>query len=137
MATLALHLIMEGKNAKAAKVLAYADKVMPEYNVPVNFQSGGADYAAAYAMLGNKAKASQLLNKVVKNAEQYCLWYLSLDDNRFMQSQRDCMLQFYILGKAADVARSYDEKLAESIENKLKNYSNQYTARGGRMPEDM
>lgn len=137
MATLALHLIMEGKNAKAAKVLAYADKVIPEYNVPVNFQSGGADYAAAYAMLGNRTTASQLLNKVVKNAEQYCLWYLSLDDNRFMQSQRDCMIQFYILGKAADVARSYDQKLSDSIENKLKNYSNRYTARGGRMPEDM
>ena len=62
-------------------MLAYADKMMPAYNVPVNFMSGGLDYAAAYAEIGNKAKAKQMLGYVVKNAEQYANWYLSLSQD--------------------------------------------------------
>ena len=76
MSELALHLIMEGKVQKAVKVLAYADKVLPAYNIPVNYMSGGLDYAQAYALVGNKAKAEQMLNAVVKNAKQYAEWYL-------------------------------------------------------------
>ena len=137
MGTLAIHLILEGKKDKARKVLAYADKMMPECNVPVNYQSGGTDFASAYALLGDKAKATQIMNKVVKNAEQYLQWYLSLDNNRFMQSQRDCMVQFYILNKAAQIADSYDASLGNKILKKLDSYSRQYSAKGGRMPEDM
>ena len=74
MSELALHLIMEGKVQKAVKVLAYADKVLPAYNIPVNYMSGGLDYAQAYALVGNKAKAEQMLNAVVKNAKQYAEW---------------------------------------------------------------
>ncbi len=140
MSELALHLIMEGKVQKAAKVLAYADKVLPAYNVPVNYMSGGLDYAQAYALVGNKAKAEQMLNAVVKNAKQYAEWYLSLERSRFLISQQDCMLQLYILNKAYETAEIVDKltgkKLAASIEKSLRIYSNQYAAKGGQFPQE-
>ena len=63
-AQLALNLIQEGKKDKAAKALAYAEKVIPAYNVPMNYLSGGIDIAKAYALLGNKAKAKEAINSV-------------------------------------------------------------------------
>ena len=136
MSTLALHLIIEGKKDKAAKVLAYADKMMPAYNVPVNFMSGGLDYAAAYAEIGNKAKAKQMLGYVVKNAEQYANWYLSLSQDRFLMSQRDCMLQLYVLNQALEVANSFDPAEARRINGILNRVAQQYSARGGQMPQE-
>ena len=136
MSTLALHLIIEGKKDKAAKVLAYADKMMPTYNVPVNFMSGGLDYAAAYAEIGNKAKAKQMLGYVVKNAEQYANWYLSLSQDRFLMSQRDCMLQLYVLNQALEVANSFDPAEARRINGILNRVAQQYSARGGQMPQE-
>ena len=140
MSELALHLIMEGKVQKAVKVLAYADKVLPAYNVPVNYMSGGLDYAQAYALVGNKAKAEQMLNAVVKNAKQYAEWYLSLERSRFLMSQQDCMLQLYVLNKAYETAEIVDKltgkKLAASIEKSLRIYSNQYAAKGGQFPQE-
>ena len=139
MSELALHLIMEGKIQKAVKVLAYADKVLPAYNIPVNYMSGGLDYAQAYALVGNKAKAEQMLNAVVKNAKQYAEWYLSLERSRFLMSQQDCMLQLYVLNKAYETAEIVDKltgkKLAASIEKSLRIYSNQYAAKGGQFPQ--
>ena len=140
MSELALHLIMEGKVQKAVKVLAYADKVLPAYNIPVNYMSGGLDYAQAYALVGNKAKAAQMLNAVVKNAKQYAEWYLSLERSRFLMSQQDCMLQLYVLNKAYETAEIVDKltgkKLAASIEKSLRIYSNQYAAKGGQFPQE-
>ena len=140
MSELALHLIMEDKVQKAVKVLAYADKVLPAYNIPVNYMSGGLDYAQAYALVGNKAKAEQMLNAVVKNAKQYAEWYLSLERSRFLMSQQDCMLQLYILNKAYETAEIVDKltgkKLAASIEKSLRIYSNQYAAKGGQFPQE-
>ena len=140
MSELALHLIMEGKVQKAVKVLAYADRVLPAYNIPVNYMSGGLDYAQAYALVGNKAKAEQMLNAVVKNAKQYAEWYLSLERSRFLMSQQDCMLQLYILNKAYETAEIVDKltgkKLAASIEKSLRIYSNQYAAKGGQFPQE-
>ena len=140
MSELALHLIMEGKIQKAVKVLAYADKVLPAYNIPVNYMSGGLDYAQAYALVGNKAKAEQMLNAVVKNAKQYAEWYLSLERSRFLMSQQDCMLQLYVLNKAYETAEIVDKltgkKLAASIEKSLRIYSNQYAAKGGQFPQE-
>ena len=140
MSELALHLIMEGKVQKAVKVLAYADKVLPAYNIPINYMSGGLDYAQAYALVGNKAKAEQMLNAVVKNAKQYAEWYLSLERSRFLMSQQDCMLQLYILNKAYETAEIVDKltgkKLAASIEKNLRIYSNQYAAKGGQFPQE-
>ena len=135
MATLAIHLALENQPAKAAKVLAYADKMIPAYNVPVNYISGGLDYAQAYALVGNKVKAKKMLNAVVNNAKQYIEWYLSLQGDRFMMSEQDCMMQLYILNKALDTAELIDKTEATKIEKSLQILANRYQARGGQIPQ--
>ncbi|MDO5447570.1 MAG: DUF2723 domain-containing protein, partial [Prevotellaceae bacterium] len=47
-AELAMNLLNEGKTDKAAEVLKYADKHIPEYNLPISFQSGSLDEATIY-----------------------------------------------------------------------------------------
>lgn len=136
MATLAIHLALENQTAKAAKVLAYADKMIPDYNVPVNYISGGLDYAQAYALIGDKTKAKKMLDAVVKNAKQYVEWYLSLQGDRFMMSQQDCMMQLYILNKALDTAEIIDKSTAKSLEKTLQILANRYQAMGGQIPQE-
>ena len=111
-AQLALALISEQKNDKALKVLQKADKVMPDYTVPYNYMSGGLDFAKAYAILGKKAEASNILDKVWTNAVQYAQYYLQLEGSRFSQSQRDCMIQLSIMNQACEVYAMLDKTKA-------------------------
>ena len=132
-AQLALNLIQEGKKDKAAKALAYAEKVLPEYNVPMNYLSGGIDIAKAYALLGNKAKAKQVINSVFKNAHQYMVWYNSLNGSRFMQSQQDCMMHLYVMNSCIDIAHMVDNKWAASLMKQFNADAATYQSKGGRL----
>lgn len=132
-AQLALNLIQEGKKDKAAKALAYAEKVIPAYNVPMNYLSGGIDIAKAYALLGNKAKAKEVINSVFKNAHQYMVWYNSLSGSRFMQSQQDCMMHLYVMNSCIDIAHMIDNKWAESLMKQFNADAATYQSKGGRL----
>ena len=131
LAGLALQLIAENKDAKALKVLEKSEKEIPEYNVPYNFESGGLDMAQAYAMLGQKNKAKQILQRVVLNSTQYANWYLSLSNDRFMQSQSDCLRQFMILNHAAEIAGMVDKNYANAITKQMNASYRLYQSRGG------
>lgn len=132
-AQLALNLIQEGKKDKAAKALAYAEKVIPAYNVPMNYLSGGIDIAKAYALLGNKAKAKEAINSVFKNAHQYMVWYNSLSGSRFMQSQQDCIKHLYVMNSCIDIAHMIDNKWAESLMKQFNADAATYQSKGGRL----
>ena len=132
-AQLALNLIQEGKKDKAAKALAYAEKVIPAYNVPMNYLSGGIDIAKAYALLGNKAKAKEAINSVFKNAHQYMVWYNSLSGSRFMQSCCDCMMHLYVMNSCIDIAHMIDNKWAESLMKQFNADAATYQSKGGRL----
>ena len=132
-AQLALNLIQEGKKDKATKALAYAEKVIPAYNVPMNYLSGGIDIAKAYALLGNKAKAKEAINSVFKNAHQYMVWYNSLSGSRFMQSQQDCMMHLYVMNSCIDIAHMIDNKWAESLMKQFNADAATYQSKGGRL----
>ena len=131
LAGLALQLIAENKDAKALKVLEKSEKEIPEYNVPYNFESGGLDMAQAYAMLGQKSKAKKILQRVVLNSTQYANWYLSLSNDRFMQSQSDCLRQFMVLNHAAEIAGMIDKNYANAITKQMNASYRLYQSRGG------
>lgn len=132
--TLALHLIQEGKDAKAAKVLAYAEKVIPEYNVPMNYSSGGLDIARAYALLGNKAKAKRVISALFNNSHQYVTWYNSLEGSRFAMSQQDCLSHLYIMNLCIEEAEMVDGKWAGELLKQLNADAMTYQNKGGHMP---
>lgn len=128
---LALNLINEDKKDKAAEVLAYADKHIPEYNVPVNFNSGSLDEATAYLALGKKDKAKHILDEIMKLSGQYLSWYLSLGQTQFQGSERDCMMHLYVFHQAVTSAQQIDSQWAEQKSLELARYSQIYEQRGG------
>ena len=134
-AQLALSLIAEKKTDKAAKVLAYSEKVLPYYNVPLNYLSGGLDIAKAYALLGNKAKAKETINAVFNNAHQYMAWYNTLSGSRFTQAQQDCMMHIYIMSMCIDIADTFDKTFADKLEKQLNADAATYHGKGGVMPQ--
>ena len=128
---LALHLIAEGQKAKALKVLQKAEKELPTYNIPMNYMSGGNDIAHAYALLGQKKKALEIINQVWKNASQYEQYYLSEEGVWFQGSQRDCLMQLSIMTEMAKVTELIDPALAKKQNNQIDAYYRMYVGKGG------
>ena len=130
-ATLAMQLIAEGQNAKAEKVLRKSEKVLPEYNVPYTFMSGASDLARAYALIGKKADASRILNKVWADAKSYADYYLQLTGSRFAMSQNDILRQLYIMQNIADMTQACDKHLADQRLKTVNALYSVYQAKGG------
>ena len=135
MSNLAIQLISEHKNDSALKVLQKIEKEIPAYNVPHNFRSGSLDMAQAYALLGQKAKAEEIINDLWKTSGQYLDWYLTLDGNRFSQSQNECITQLYVLQRLMKISETVDKKLNEKLSNQLAGYFDRYTGKGGYLPQ--
>ena len=131
LAQLAMQLIAEGQNAKAEKVLRKAEKVLPEYNVPYTFMSGAADMARAYALIGKKADAARILNKVWADAKSYADYYLQLTGSRFMMSQNDVLRQLYIMQNIADITQACDRSLTDKRLKTVNALYAVYQAKGG------
>ena len=112
-------------------MLAYADKMIPEYNVPVDFNSGSLDQARLYIELGQKAKGMDILKKLWTKSEQYLKWYCSLGGMRFASAQRDCMLHIFILQQAAMDGASADREWSEKKLKELDGLVNMYRSKGG------
>ncbi|MCD8282101.1 MAG: DUF2723 domain-containing protein [Prevotella sp.] len=132
-AKLALELISEGKNDKALKALRKCDKELPEYNIPLDYISGGNDLAKAYALIGEKKRATEIDDAVWQSAVEYASWYLLLSGNDFTSSQRDVLTQFYIMEAVLSVSDLIDSKLADKQETQMKLLMNAFQAKGGKL----
>ena len=130
-AQLSMNLLAEQQNKKAAEVLAYSEKHIPEYNVSPDYQSGSFDMARCYAMLGQKDKAMEKFKALWNKSEQYIMWYCSLSGMRFASAQRDCLMHLYILQQVAQEGEHVDGKWGEAKMQRLKNLMNLYRGKGG------
>ncbi len=134
-AQLVTELLKEGKTDKAAKALAKAERVIPEYNVPISWKSGSLDMARAYVLLGQKAKAKHILQKLWKDHTQYADWYLNLDGSKFLASQEECMLYFQLMMEVNKVTSLFDDAWAKKQMDELNKRYNLYARKGGRTSE--
>ena len=134
LAQTALQLLSEHKNKKAIDILKKADVEIPDYNVPIDYMSGGLDMARGWILAGQKQKAAEYVGKVWKTASQYLSYYLSLDANRFAQAQNDCIRQIMIMQSTYEVASMVDQKTAKKYEDQLNKLYTLYHGRGGQMP---
>jgi hypothetical protein len=132
LSTLAMNLIDEGKTDKAKAVLDKCEKELPSYNVPHDYASGSLDLARAYSLTDQKEKAQQLLDRLWKKSQQYMTWYCSLDGYRFEGSQRNCMIQLYVMNQLVDLQTAIDEKKGEQKNQQLDTIVQLYHAKGGR-----
>ncbi|WP_418322420.1 DUF2723 domain-containing protein [Segatella hominis] len=134
LAQTALQLLSEHKNKKAIDILKKADVEIPDYNVPIDYMSGGLDMARGWILAGQKQKAAEYVGKVWKTASQYLSYYLSLDANRFAQAQNDCIRQIMIMQSTCEVASMVDQKTTKKYEDQLNKLYTLYHGRGGQMP---
>ena len=133
--SLATHLIQEGKDDKAKKVLTYMNKVMPAYNVPNEILAGGVELARCYTLLGMKKEAAQAIKDMWKSSMQYMRWYLSLSQNRFMQSQQECINNLYYMNSIYEIAELLDQNLGKQYAKELSMLISAYQQKGGQLPE--
>lgn len=134
-AQLALELIAEGKNDKALKVLRKAENVLPEYNIPLSFMSGAPDIAKAYALLGKKADAKRVLDKVWNREKEYADYYIQQTSSRFDMCQDSMMRQMYILKNISDITSLFDVKSAKKRMDAVDKYYSIYQSKGGAIYE--
>ena len=135
MSMLVTNLIEEGDTQKAKNVLDRAEKEIPAYNVPHDYQSGSLDLARGYQAIGQNKKAQELLDQLWKNSCQYLQWYCSLDAMRFASAQHDCMIQLYIMNHLLNLQDKIDKKKSEQKEKQLQGISELYYSKGGSFAE--
>ena len=131
LSLLAMNLIQEGKDNKAKAVLDKAEKALPDYNIPHDYQSGSLDLAKAYALTGQTQKAQQIIEKLWKKSAEYMLWYCSLNTDRFAMSQQECMVHMYILNQILNLQSAVDEKEAKKKDEQFKTIARLYETKGG------
>jgi len=130
---LALQLVSEGQKDKAVKVLRKCEQVLPEYNIPSDFANGGIDFAKAYFLIGQKAKAKETILKVWNKAYEYANWYLSLSGNNFTISQNEALTNLLIMRESLETISLIDKNLEEKCMQKLQMLMNVYYAKGGQL----
>ncbi len=128
-AQLVQQLLAEGKNDKAQQALEYAEKVLPPYNIPYDWQNGAAQLAEAWYRLGNQKKGDEIIRALADKAVEYCTWYLSLDERRFMLSVSELEYNWALLDAVVKVMRQYQSPLADIYTPKVDEIYNLYMER--------
>ena len=62
---------------------------------------------------------------------EYATWYLSLDDNRFLVSDRECQYHLSLLDTEVKLMRKYNSQLVEIYEEQLGRLYHHYVERMG------
>ena len=122
-------LVREGKKDKAKAALDYAEKMIPAYNVPYDWQNGAVQMAESYYQLGDSAKADEMMKTLADKAVEYLTWYLSMDDSRFAISTREFEYHWAVLDAEVKIMKKYNSKLAEIYAPKVKELYNLYIER--------
>lgn len=128
-AQLITQLMKEGKKDKALAALEYAEKMIPAFNVPYDVQNGALEMAEAYYQLGNNTKADQIIDELANKSVEYLTWYLSLDDNHLLMSQREFIMHLSALDMEIKMMEKYKSKLAGNYTPKVNELYNIYVGR--------
>ena len=128
-AQLITQLMKEGKKDKALATLEYAEKMIPAFNVPYDVQNGALEMAEAYYQLGNNTKADQIIDELANKSVEYLTWYLSLDDNHLLMSQREFIMHLSALDMEVKMMEKYKSKLAGNYTPKVNELYNIYVGR--------
>ncbi|MEG0887771.1 MAG: DUF2723 domain-containing protein [Bacteroides sp.] len=126
---LVAQLLKEGKKDKALKALDYAEKVIPAYNVPYDWQNGAFQMAEAYYQLGQTAKADKIMDELANKSVEYMLWYLSMNDQQLAISSQEFMYHLSLLDAEVRTMEKYKSKLVSNYTTRLEELYNAYMSR--------
>lgn len=122
-------LMKEGQKDKALAALDYAEKMIPAYNVPYDWQNGAVQMAEAYYQLGQTEKADKIMDALANKALEYMTWYLSLDDSQFFVSTQEFEYHIALLNEELKLMEKYKSKLSENYSGKLDELYGMYVSR--------
>ena len=122
-------LMKEGKKDKALAALDYAEKMIPAYNVPYDWQNGAIQMAEAYYQLGETEKADKIMDALANKAIEYLTWYLSLDNSQFFVSSREFEYHIALLNEELKLMEKYKSKLSDNYSGKLDELYGMYVSR--------
>ena len=122
-------LMKESKKDKALAALDYAEKMIPAYNVPYDWQNGAVQMAEAYYQLGETEKADKIMDALANKAIEYLTWYLSLDNSQFFVSSREFEYHIALLNEELKLMEKYKSKLSDNYSGKLDELYGMYVSR--------
>ena len=131
MVKLASHLIMEGKDAKAKEVLDRCEEEFPSCNVPHDFQSSSLEMAQAYATIGDKTKALDILQQLWSKYDQYMVYYNSLDRKKFKVAEPSIQLPLYMMKRITELVEHIDEKKFNEYAPRFEQQWQKFISKGG------
>jgi hypothetical protein len=120
---LASRLVQEGKNDKAAAVVAKAEQAIPPTTVPHSYGSGSLELARVWNIIGGKKEACDIAYPVAVQAAEYLEWYLSLPSKILLLSERDCMYYLYQMHSALGIMESAGSDKAMGLAKQLDLYN--------------
>lgn len=132
LAILASRLVEKGDLKRAAKVLAKADKEIPQTCVSYGDDLGGtADLAQSWLACGKKQKADELLTILAHTAEQYLDWYVNASPKPLSLSAYGCSKYIRNLIQAVQGFESTgNKKLFDKYNHVLESYYAKITGQG-------
>lgn len=133
MVSLASQLLLEGKSEKAYNVLEYAEQELPSSLVPHTLIMGGLDMARCYMVLGEDAKATELLSAMADDQLEYLNWYCSMNERRFSSTLQDSYFCLQFLKEAVDLMERGGEAYAELTEEYSQKFDRVYDRWRSRM----
>jgi hypothetical protein len=131
MVKLASHLIMEGKDAKAKEVLDRCEEEFPSCNVPHDFQSSSLEMAQAYAAIGDKTEALDILQQLWSKYDQYMVYYNSLDRKKFKVAEPSIQLPLYMMKRITELVEHIDEKKFNEYAPRFEQQWQKFISKGG------
>ena len=123
IAQLATRMLEEGKKDKVARLIAYAEKVLPPTTLPHSYTGYSLDLARAWIAVGDKQMAEKISLPVAINSAEYLNWYMSLPAKMLIQSERDCMYYLYQMRAATEVLQASGSSRAKEMAMMLATFS--------------
>ncbi len=112
-AQLGTALLLEGKLDKAKKLMEKAEQEIPSITVPHNFQSGSLQLAEVWVAVGEKRKAELICEQVLRDNEEFLIYYLQQTGRYAQSSARECAYRLFQMRDAMDILFEVNEKEAE------------------------
>ena len=122
-------LMAEGKREQAKEALAYAEQMIPAYNVPYDWQNGAAQMARAYYQLGMTTEAEAIMKALADKAVEYMTFYIGLDEGRFYISTHEFEYHWAVLDAEVKMLKENNSPMTEVYEKKLNEMYDLYLQR--------
>ena len=120
-------LMQEGQKAKALAALNYCEKVIPEYNIPYDFQNGAVQMAEAYYQLGKRANADHIMLALASKSVEYLNWYLSMGIQQIAVSSQEIEYNLALLDQEVKLMNKYNSNLSKQYTMQLNTIYNKYS----------